>query len=149
MIKINLRNQEGFTLLESLLALFVNSLILLLIGSLFQSAQSMKDSIQHEKNIEWHIFLNQAEYDLLNKKIKNRILKTITLSEDGTKATYTYSFKGTELRREKNNSGYVPMLTEVKDLNFQDAKGGIKIQSVFRDEKEMEAYLPIEIYTER
>lgn len=146
---MNLRNQEGFTLLESLLALFVNSLIVLLIGSLLHSAQNMKDSLQHEKNIEWHIFLNQAEHDILNKKIKSRTPKIITLSEDGTKTTYTYMLKATELRRQKDNTGYVPMLTEVRDLNFQDAIGGIKIQSVFKNEKEMEAYLPIEIYTEK
>lgn len=41
------------------------------------------------------------------------------------------------------------MLTEVRDFNFQDATGGINLQSEFKNERSMEAYLPIETYTEK
>lgn len=142
-------HQGGFTLLESLLALFVNSLVLLLVISLFQTVQNLQESLAHEKNIEWHIFLNQAEYDVSNKKLTNRALQLVEFRENGTGSNYTYELRLPELRRLKEKTGYVPMLTGVQKLEFLNAPGGINIQSTFRNEKVMEGYIPIEKVVEK
>ncbi len=137
-------NQKGFTLLESLLSLFINTLILLLVSSLFQTTKNMQENITHEKNSEWHIFLNQVEHDLSNKKLTTRTSQFLEFKEDITNSTFTYEFKANEVRRKKEGTGYIPLLTELRIVNFQEASGGILIQAEFGNKRVMEAYVPVE-----
>lgn len=138
------RNQKGFTLIESLFSLFVTSLILLLVNSLFHTIQKMQENIVHEKNSEWHIFLNQVEHDLSNKKLIDQTSQYLQFQEEGTNSYYTYEFRISELIRKKERTGYLPLLTEIRTVNFQDSPGGIFIQGEFGNKQVMEAYVPVE-----
>lgn len=81
-MRLNLQNEEGFTLIEALLSLVITSFILLLITSGIMQTQVIKDEIiadsvminhhhdtvSGDRQIEWHIFLNQLEYYLQGSK---------------------------------------------------------------------------------
>lgn len=52
-----IRNQEGFTLVESLLALFISTSVLMLVGATFRVLLKTEEYLGKSKNnIEWHIF---------------------------------------------------------------------------------------------
>lgn len=136
-------NQKGFTLLESLLSLFIHTLILLLVSSLFQTTKYMQENITHEKNSEWHIFLNQVEHDLSNKKLTICKKQFLEFKEDVTNSTFTYEFRANEVRRKKEGTGYMPLLTDLWNINFQEASEGILIQAEFGNKQVMEAYVPV------
>lgn len=81
-MRLNFQNEEGFTLIEALLSLIVTSFILLFITSGIMQTQVIKDEIisdssminRHhdtvsgDRQIEWHMFLNQLEYYLRGSK---------------------------------------------------------------------------------
>src|SRR5699024_9855614 len=72
---MNLKNESGFTLLEAMIALMMTaSILLLLMGSLVQANtinqtlvsnaqfyQETQDTVVGDRQIEWHLFLNQLE----------------------------------------------------------------------------------------
>lgn len=76
------RNEEGFTLIEALLSLLVTSLIVFFFSIGIMQTQAFKDKIisdstmiNHDQNIvsgdrqiEWHLFINQLEYFLQGSK---------------------------------------------------------------------------------
>lgn len=73
-----LNDEKGFTLLEALISLMVTSMIVILLSSGVIQAQRIKESlvsdadsltdaggiITEDRQIEWHLFLNQLEYNL-------------------------------------------------------------------------------------
>lgn len=81
-MRLIFQNEEGFTLIEALLSLVITSFILLFITSGIMQTQVIKDEIisdsvminhhhdtvSGDRQIEWHIFLNQLEYYLQGSK---------------------------------------------------------------------------------
>ena len=103
----------------------------------------MQENITHEKNSEWHIFLNQVEHDLSNKKLTICKKQFLEFKEDVTNSTFTYEFRANEVRRKKEGTGYMPLLTDLWNINFQEASEGILIQAEFGNKQVMEAYVPV------
>lgn len=138
------RNWAGFTLLESLFALFINSLVLLLVSSLFTAVYTSQRSLNEEKNTEWHLFLNQVEYDLSDKKLIARQRQYVEFQEKQTTAKIAYEFQKQEIVRKKDGSGYAPLLTGLRDILYQDAPGGFTIQASFGNGQVMKGYVSVD-----
>lgn len=144
--KMKLKNNHGFTLFESLLALLVNTLILLLLGLTFQTLQGFQKNIHQDKNIEWHLFLNQVENDVSNKKLSLRTKQQLDFIEDKTESKIKYEWKKNEIIRKKNDSGYVPMLTKIREVTYQDSvnKTAVDMEIHFSNGQILKGMIPIE-----
>lgn len=141
---IRIRNQEGFTLVESLLALFISTFVLMLVGATFQVLVKTEEYLGKSKNnIEWHIFLNQTEQDSLNKNLKKVYPYEIILEETGSLDTITYAQNGSKIRWQRNRSGYVPVLNRVKQVNFQNQPTGLLIDVTFTNDQNLKGSIPI------
>lgn len=139
-----IRNQEGFTLVESLLALFISTSVLMLVGATFRVLMKTEEYLGKSKNnIEWHIFLNQTEHDVLNKKLKNVYPYEIILEEAGSLDTITYAQHGSKIRWQRNRAGYVPVLNRVKQVKFQNQPTGLLIDVTFTNEQNLKGLIPL------
>lgn len=138
-------NQKGFTLVESLMALVVNALVLLLVTGLFQTLYHVSRYFDiKEKNIEWHVFLNQVENDLEDKEILSVQRNEVQLKVLQSKEKVTYKPWGATLRRYRNETGYVPMLTKTKNTTFSKNANGFSIQTDFVNGQTMRGAIALE-----
>src|SRR5699024_6624881 len=96
---MNLRNESGFTLLEALIVLMMSSsIMLLLVGGLLQitkinqkiidDSQFIEETVETvagDRQIEWHLFLNQLEFELqgsINPVVSRAVLSVDTIDKD-------------------------------------------------------------------
>ena len=114
------RNSRGFSLVESLLALFINSLVLILLGHVFSSLQLIQTTLHSDKNIEWHLFLNQVENDINTKTLTKKREHELTFLEKKSTDVISYEWRNSEVVRTKNSSGYVPMISKLKSVRYDD-----------------------------
>ena len=106
-MRLNLKKEEGFTLIEALLSLVITSFILLFITSGITQTQLIKDEIiadsvminhhhdtvSGDRQIEWHIFLNQLEHYLQgskNPQVQTDLLIVEEWSEEENKYVRVY-----------------------------------------------------------
>lgn len=138
-------NAKGFTLLESLLALMVTSLVFLLIGLVLQTLLEVEGYMSGAKqNIEWHIFLNQIEYDGKDKKLTKVTSYEVSLEEAENLDLITYTQVGSKIRWQQNRKGYAPMLNKVKQVNFRKIESGLLIESEFTNGQKLEGMILLE-----
>lgn len=127
-----LTHNQGFTLFESLIALMVNSLVLLLVVGTLQNMTKIEAYInQGKKNIEWHIMLNQIENDVQNMALIKVLAYEITFEEYGSKDKISYALSAGKIKRFRNGKGYVPMLNKVKNVKFTETHNGFAMESHF------------------
>lgn len=138
------RDNSGFTLIESLLALFTSSFVLLLVTMTFQMLTKSENAISNgTNNIEWHIFLNQTEYDTQNKKLTKTLPYEIYFEEKETLDTITYTQNGTKIRWQRNKAGYVPVLNKVQQVKFINEESELLIDVTFTNGQNLKGRVPI------
>lgn len=138
------RDNSGFTLIESLLALFTSSFVLLLVAMTFQMLMKSENNITNSKNnIEWHIFLNQTEYDIQNKKFTKALPYEIYFEEEESLDVITYTQNGTKIRWQRNKAGYVPVLNKVQQVKFQSEETELLIDVTFTNGQNLKGMVPI------
>lgn len=138
------KKRGGFTLVESAVSLAANSLVLLLICGLLQAASSQERQLQLEKNAEWHLFLNQMEEDMKDKRLIYCREKELRFRKAGDGSTISYVVKNAEVVRLVYQKGHVPLLTGLRDIQYTQVSGGIQITVKFPDGQEMQGYVPVE-----
>jgi competence protein ComGF len=148
-------NEKGFTLLETLFALFVTSLTVLLLSQAATSAQQISAAYQSHAQLDWHIFLNQIEYDFeksknfkIDKKFNNnRIIYDRWYEEEKrykTNSIEFYTNNGESMLRQRvNNKGHQPILMNVNSfhVSFEEDIEEIIIKITFESGESYEAYL--------
>lgn len=140
-MNMNFKNESGFTLLEALISFMVTgSIMMLLIGGLLQiktinsyivdNSQKSTESpnrVEGDRQIEWHLFLNQLENDLkgtVNVKEYRTYFYAYSRDEETNfleKIEYRRPINGDSRRnfiRLKNN-GNVRMLSGVQLPEFE------------------------------
>ena len=150
----NLNKENGFTLLETLIALMMTSAILMLLtGGLLQVNIMNKQLIQHsqhqketadvvagDRQIEWHLFLNQLETYLqgtINPEAVSRNLRVKEYDDEKEKwiiVDYRQPFEGStrNIHQFKNN-GNVRMLSGVESPGFHQEGGWLTLNFKFRN----------------
>lgn len=136
-MNINLTKQDGFTFLEALISLVISSMVLLLVTSGIVQAKKLKETlildsaptttqttISADRQIEWHLFLNQLEVYLAetnNPKVsKNAVMVDEWDNESGRYDTISYlrpDSNRTVLIRRKNNGNH-RLLTGIETIEF-------------------------------
>lgn len=138
-MNMNLNKESGFTLLEALIALMMtSSILLLLIGGLLQAHkinqkiitdsqhyQETKNIVAGDRQIEWHLFLNQLENYLqgsFNPVANNGHLEVNEIDEKTNRFTQVvYRQPDSGSRRsvlQYKNNGNIRMLTGVERPEF-------------------------------
>lgn len=165
LMKLNLiKNESAFSLLESLLALMLSSLILLLLNITVaqlskiedllvlnnQSITSSSRKIRASRQIEWHIFLAQFESYLKDTKLLSWNKRKITVEElDKTtgklvKVSYQRALSGNlNFYRNKNN-GYNELLMGIKDYQLEVIENCLILSFIFQNGEEYEAKIWVE-----
>lgn len=120
---LQLTNNKGFTLLESVIALLVFALCFSLFSMAVKQVQSIHNAQQSDRQLEWHLFLNQFEYDIKELKLKEVTEEEVVFKRyiaDTGEAEYI-SYKRTlqKLLRKVNYKGYQPMLMKLRKVNFK------------------------------
>lgn len=135
--------RSGFTLAEAVLALATNSLVLLLVCSLLQIARIQDQHLRLEKNVEWHLFLNQMEEDVSDKEIVMVAQREVRFQEQGTGAIVSYAFKEAEIVRQVYGQGYVPMLTGIREVWYTGTTEGIQVSAAFSNGQTFQGYVSL------
>lgn len=151
---MHLNKEDGFTLLETLIALMMTSAILLLLtGGLLQittlnrqlieDSQFQKDSadvVTGDRQIEWHLFLNQLEGYLqgtIHPEAVNRVLR-VEEYDEGTGKWITVEYRQPFTGSTRNiyqfkNTGNIRLLTGVESPAFQQDGGWLRLDFKFRN----------------
>lgn len=115
-------NPKGFTLIEAVAALFIFTLCLSLFSVAAKQLSSIQDAQLSDRQLEWHLFLNQFEFDLKENQLKEVQSEKITFNQpvpkkDGVELV-SYERRLQKLLRKVGNEGYQPMLMELKTASF-------------------------------
>jgi competence protein ComGF len=167
-MKLNLTREEGFTLLEALAALMVSSMIILLLSSGITQAESIRevivndseqmgedsDLVRGDRQIEWHLFLNQLENYLEDTRnpYVSRLYFTVEEWDErvGDYVTVRYERRGslenfTRSKRGGNNR----MLTGIVGLAFEQQDGWLLLDFQFRTGEKYLGRIWVDSWTEK
>ena len=166
---MNLKNESGFTLLEALIALMMTtSILMLLMGSLLQAkainqkiitdAQfypETKDSIVGDRQIEWHLFLNQLEHYLQGSSepiVGKNYLEVREMDEENNhlvRVIYKRPDSGSKrtLLRHKNN-GKIRLFTGIETIDFSKEGGWLTLNVKFRNNESYTGRIWVESWIE-
>ncbi|HEY4554779.1 MAG TPA: competence type IV pilus minor pilin ComGF [Bacillaceae bacterium] len=130
-------DQEGFTLLEAIMGIFVLSIVVSLIPLMLKTFVSIDRVLTVEKDYEWNLFLIQFRKEL--NEIKKRHMDRERVYLDGTNLVITYEKYGSVIRRKVNDKGHEIVLQNVKSVLFYDVERGIGMAVEFQDGTREEA----------
>lgn len=123
---------SGFTLMESLLALVVLSVICMLFSASIKNATVVTTQLKSEREKEWHIFVIQLENELKNCYYKKtEASKIILINRKNDKHVWIEHKLGKIIKVE--NGGYQPLLTEVKQAEFTEENSVVMLKAKFED----------------
>lgn len=131
---------NGFTLLESLLALFLFSVICLLASGYIRNAQVISKHLQNASEKEWHIFLIQLENELEECTLVSVMPNQLLFFDKKNQYEVLIEFKQKKLIKSANG-GYQPLLTQVETAVFIQNEDKIALQVCFENDKNKEAVL--------
>lgn len=132
------RNEEGFTLIEALLALFVTSIIFLLMASGIFQGRQLQPLVEDHSQLEWHLFLNQFEAYLKDSEFVRLTRRKLQTKEktSTSKRPVAISYQQNNqafIRTKASGAGYQPLLLNVKHINFSRQQDQIEITVEFLD----------------
>ncbi len=162
------RQESGFTILETLIALMLSSITLLFLNSLMlqltkihelviadaQPLAMSRDRIRGSRQIEWHIFLNQLEKSLEDTNLINYTFDsfTITEGEDTGKylppIQYGRALSGSQNFYRSNNRGYNEMLTGIQDVYLEIDHQWLILDVRFQNDESYQGRIWVESWKE-
>ena len=145
-------NDKGFTLLETVLALLVFVLCFSLFSMAVKQVQSIRNTQQSDRQLEWHLFLNQFEYDIKEKQLKEMVKEEVVFKQANVKTggTDNVSYKRNlqKLIRQVNSEGYQPMLMKLRKLNFSLKEHFLVIQVEFTNGETYQSQINLQNHIE-
>ncbi|SEL16080.1 competence protein ComGF [Carnobacterium iners] len=141
--------EEGFTLLESIVSLYVLVICILLISYAASQYQTIRKQIFLDRQLEWHLFLNQFEYDSKQLVFKDITTSRVRFEEfDRIGKTqrvivYQKDLKKTNLIKTTELGGYQPLLMKVSKVTFSKKGNFLVIEVLFSNKESYKAQLKI------
>lgn len=142
-----LSNEEGYTLLEVLVTLSITSICLFLFSIAITQIKTVRTTVKDDRQIEWHLFLNTMEYDLIDTEfieVKNTSLSFDKYNEK-TKgmARLTYRVGRNEIVRSFSN-GNEPILTELSKAEYEMySTNRVRLKVTFNNGEDYTAYIKV------
>lgn len=140
--------EDGFTLLEVLFTLTLISLCVFLFSMAISQIKTVRANVKDDRQIEWHLFLNQMENDIRGTEFLNVTEKRLTVvkfnvSKDASERI-TYERFGSMIRRRVGGDGHQPMLTQVSTSEFTLlTKNKVKLTVTFDNGEKFTAYVKV------
>ncbi|SEL71650.1 competence protein ComGF [Alkalibacterium putridalgicola] len=123
---------DGFSLLEVIITLSILSSCVLLFSFAISQIQTTRSQIKDERQIEWHLFINQLEYELQDSgnvtASRNKVSFDIYDPEDQRIKTVSYERYFQIIRRQVGSLGHQPILLEVSAAEFSLLEETLTIQ---------------------
>lgn len=130
---------NGFTLLESLVALLMLSGILLLLSGLIQHAHRMEQALSGYHQLEWEVFLLQLDNELDDAEYITTTHNEIsTKVEDKGKMVPLIIQKVNKKIIKRQSGENQPLLTGVNQFVCQEKNQGVDFVVTFTDGKQKE-----------
>lgn len=162
------RQESGFTILETLIALMLSSITLLFLSSLMlqltkihelviadaQPLSISKDRIRGSRQIEWHIFLNQLERYLEDTNLIDHTFDSFTITEGldvGNSLSpiqYGRARSGSQNFYRSNNRGYNEMLTGIQEVYLEIDNQWLMLNVSFQNDESYEGRIWVESWKE-
>ncbi|MGX7417444.1 competence type IV pilus minor pilin ComGF [Carnobacterium gallinarum] len=146
-------NTKGFTLLEALVATFILILCLSLLTLCSQNYKKIKQQTFDNRQIEWHLFLNQIEHELAATICTTIEPEKVSFKyKEGTEKTgaFFYEKYNQMIRRRTTNGsgGHQPILLNVQTLNFSKKASFLVIKVTFANDESYEGKIKIQLEEE-
>lgn len=126
---MNWRNDQGFTLLEVIVALSITSLCLLLLSSGINSLAKAQEGIETDRQIDWHIFVNQFEYYLEGSELMAFEPGQLVVREEDQEVVEYREINGNFIRRRKN--GTQQMIMDIEQVALHRRGGSMTVTGIF------------------
>jgi len=110
------KNEQAFTLIESLFALSIFSMIVCFATPLLQIILNDKAMQEENQDMEWEVFCSQMKKEIRMGTHVEVIAGRLIITEDID--TAQYEKYGSNLRRRVNNSGHEILLQNVSEVSF-------------------------------
>lgn len=139
----HIENDKGFTLIEALISLFVVSLALFLLNSLVLNIQTFVPKINHQKQVEWHIFLHQLPDEIEGYELEYAGGRELVLSSEQGFKVYIFLRNGRVIKQ-INYEGHQPLLMDVKNIEYEiDGENQMSIDVEFLTGEEYSAIIAV------
>lgn len=145
----NIKKEKGFTLLEVLVALSVSTLCFLLLSIGIMQTRTIREQLENDKQIEWHLFLNQLEYYLQDSELVSVSRDNLTVKEPNkqTGKFETVSYVRPQTNRSvlirRVNNGNQRLLSEVNWVRFSRNGETLEIEGYFQNGETYNAQIRI------
>ncbi|WP_347299186.1 competence type IV pilus minor pilin ComGF [Dolosigranulum savutiense] len=126
---MNWKNDQGFTLLEVIVALSITSLCLLLLSSGISSLAKAQEGIETDRQIDWHMFVNQFEYYIEGSELMTFEPGQLVVREEDQEVVEYREINGNFIRRRKN--GTQQMIMDIEQLTLHRRGNAMTITGVF------------------
>lgn len=153
-----LKEEDGFTLLEVLIALSISSLCFTLLAVGINQAKMIRRQVERDPQIDWHIFLNQLEFYLEESEFVSLTEERLEVREknreDHTFSRFiyeTYQPRGSTewmIRRRGGDGGHQPMLFDLEEVQFSTHGKWLVIEAYFKTGEKYRASLVIHSWEE-
>ena len=135
---------KAFTLLESLIALFVLSGSVLLFQSMTRLLASEVQTRQHSEQREWLLFAHQLEAELIRSSFEKVENNRLYMKQDGKVIAFGKA-SGQDFRKTNaNGKGYQPMVYDVKKAEISRENELVRIRLLFKRGLEREFIYRVE-----
>lgn len=139
-----MKGKAGFTLIECIVSLGTYALIFLLLHAIFQSLLFFNEEFNHDKNAEWHLYLNQLENHTEDYYLTNRYRSQLIFKHKEQGNVIYFRLEQGEIRRPTPSGGYFPVLTRVRDVVYSDGDEGVYIDVQFVNGQSMKGFVSVE-----
>lgn len=141
------RSEDAFTLVEVLVALSISSLALILLSMSISHFKNMKDNIESNRQLDWHLFVNQMEYYMYESELisvsEDRIVVEEVDPRTKVKMRAEYRKVNQNFIRRVNN-GTQPMLMDIRSVSFQNEGKSLLMTGNFYDGEQYQARIWID-----
>ncbi|CRK84119.1 competence type IV pilus minor pilin ComGF [Neobacillus massiliamazoniensis] len=118
-------NEKAFTLIESLLALSIFTIIAFFMTPIFQVMLKNIDPPSRIQELEWEVFCSQIKKEIRLSSHAEVVAGRLYLTEDND--TIIFEKYGSNIRRRVNSTGHEITLQNVADLTFILVNNAVKI----------------------
>lgn len=134
-------------------ALIVTALTISLISYSIRYFEAVERLNFHDRQLEWHLFLNQLEYDLKDSTFVNHSSTAFSVDtpnkKTGSIERITYDKNLSVFRRRVGGQGHQPMLMEVNTLRFSKKDNGLTADVTFINGETYTAWIDLRESMER